>query len=230
MEDANLIVRVDIEPKRQKVSKGAKAGSMQRTILGSSLGQVALSKPQICQAIENLMSRPDREVLEARPHVPGPGCFIAHGSRQMNCPGHGSGRMGGHKCVVLLRYLGRSCCCWMLLISMIRLWYIVILIGVCSYSNFFLCRLFFAQVEVVDEWLAQTANHVTEETMMKWRRIIIVQTTVLSYLSWGPKVCTCCRCRWCLRVFWAERWMEHNGALLKNVIRKVTGTITSMRA
>lgn len=40
MEDANLIVRVDIEPKRQKVSKGAKA-------------------------IENLMSRPDREVLEA---------------------------------------------------------------------------------------------------------------------------------------------------------------------
>lgn len=33
--------------------------------------------------------------------------------------------------------------------------------------NFFLCRLFFAQVEVVDEWLAQTANHVTEETMMK---------------------------------------------------------------
>lgn len=40
MEDANLIVRVDIEPKKQKVSKGAKA-------------------------IENLMSKSDREVLEA---------------------------------------------------------------------------------------------------------------------------------------------------------------------
>lgn len=40
MEDANLIVRVDIDPKRQSVSRGAKA-------------------------IENLMSRSDREVLEA---------------------------------------------------------------------------------------------------------------------------------------------------------------------
>jgi hypothetical protein len=28
MEDANLIVRVDIEPKRQKVSKGAKERAM----------------------------------------------------------------------------------------------------------------------------------------------------------------------------------------------------------
>ena len=33
------------------------------------MGQVALSKPQIYQAIENLMSRPDREVLEARPQA-----------------------------------------------------------------------------------------------------------------------------------------------------------------
>ena len=110
MEDANLIVRVDIEPKKQKVSKGAKAAPC-CTILGSFVdhpwakcGQVAklrtdrtdsnrferirtISKFQICQAIENLMSKSDREVLEApfwRVRVsarPWP-MAIAHGSRR----------------------------------------------------------------------------------------------------------------------------------------------------
>ena len=101
MEDANLIVRVDIEPKKQKVSKGAKAAAAPSLdhlwiILGPSVAKLPSfdrtdSKFQICQAIENLMSKSDREVLEARPW-PRP----LHMAAAFCCPGHGSGRMGGH--------------------------------------------------------------------------------------------------------------------------------------
>lgn len=97
-------------------------------------------------------------------------------------------------------------------------------IGVCSYSNFFLCRLFFAQVEVVDEWLAQTANHVTEEKNDEMTsnhhfsdNCAFMRSKGLYMLSL-PLVPQSVLSR------------TMNGALLKIVIRKVTGTITSIRA